>query len=160
MSPGLNCVWSGPRPTVTSASHRFGHFEHRDAVLVARKVLVADGGLDLLGVEDRRHARSLPESTIHLPFGATSTPCGDLPQGRSSTNPGTFFGSSTFTPTASAFPSLTPFLCCCLPPLMVARSCLPRLSAAGALGVVGGRTPSRPIRSCRRPRGQNRSGAP
>ena len=100
--PGPNCVWSGPRPTVTSASLIDSYLEHRDAVLVARKVLVADGGLDLLEVEDRRHALELAGADDPLAVGATSTPCGDLPQGRSSTNPGTFFGSSTFTPSITS----------------------------------------------------------
>ena len=35
---------------------------------------------------------------MYLPSGATSTPCGDLPQGMKYTRPGFFAGSMTLTP--------------------------------------------------------------
>ena len=53
---------------------------------------------------------SLPEPTIQLPSGATSTPCGDLPQGRRYTRPGSSFGFRTLTPPMSApLPSAAAF---------------------------------------------------
>ena len=53
---------------------------------------------------------SLPDPMMYLPSGETSTPCGDLPIGIRYTTPGTFFGSSTFTPPImSALPSSVAF---------------------------------------------------
>ena len=53
---------------------------------------------------------SLPEPTIQLPSGATSTPWGDLPHGRRYTRPGCSLGFRTFTPPISVpLPSAASF---------------------------------------------------
>src|SRR6266545_3055613 len=49
-------------------------FENGNRVLVVEEVAVANGRLDLLEVEDRGDAWSLPDPTMYLPSGETSTP--------------------------------------------------------------------------------------
>src|SRR5262245_49207197 len=92
MPLGPNWVCSGPRPTGTSASLINSYFRTGMPSSSPVKSLLRIAVWIFSKLKTVVTPCSLPDPTIHLPFGATSTPWGDLPQGIRWTMRGAFLG--------------------------------------------------------------------
>src|SRR5512141_1219203 len=79
---GPNCVCSGPSPTGTSASLMDSYFRTGMPSSSPVKSLFRMAVWTFSQLKTVVTPWSLPEPTMYLPSGETSTPCGDLPQGR------------------------------------------------------------------------------